>query len=441
MSISEVATFVALAAAGATALVTCPPLVLARRRAARLERACAQAQEQSGQLTAQAEADRAELHHLVGTRLPALVLHMGHQHVRVPGPLAVPSDDRTEREYQLLLGAVARAVVAERVRVDAAAQAVLRGTTTVMQAKSYQLQDAVAKLVNLYDDPRLAGALLGVDELNEQILRRIQATAVVCGATVGLTRGDSPLAELVTGASGRIPGYQRVQTQNQLALPQGVVAVVGRAAEPVAVVVAELLANAVTHSHGTLPVDVSLHQTDTGAVVIVDDDGVGLIPEEMEFAQQMISGQLPLKLADLGDPPRLGFAAIGRLVEGFDLRVSVDKRSPYGGVRAILYIPKHLLRVMPEADAVLSAATPPTVQHQVAADPGPAGTPEPGLVGAGGASVLPRRTRVSAQQPSGPPAHARPERTPEEASAPWGAFQRGSASGRQAAESSEGSTA
>ncbi|MFF8815017.1 ATP-binding protein [Streptomyces pactum] len=467
-----------LALGGFAAVAQAPLLWRSRRRLtrARSERDAAAAEAE--RLTARLRELTEETHHLAAARLPALVNRLRHDHVPVPG-LAHPHllGSETDRDHRAVLDLVSRAVLGERERVDEAAQAVLRGATRAMQARSYRLQDRLNAMQHRYEDPGVIRDTVELSRLNEQILRRVQATGVVCGATAGLTRADSHLGDVVVGAQSRIAGAERVRITSRLTEPVGVVA---RAVEPAAIVLAELLANAVHHSHGTLEVDVSLHLSDTGAVVVIDDAGVGMHPEEVAYATRMVSGRHPLLLTGLGDPPRLGFAVIGRLVRQFGFAVSVDKPAPYGGVRAVVHIPRRLLTLLDETTTPMSVAAPlpgrsgaghGRPQEPAAPRPGAAwpAAPEPvpgprTPAGPGGRSGpppppppdpdtpagpgmplgpqtpagLPRRRR-RAGTPDGPPADApdtprppAPTRTPEEAGALWGSFQRGTASGRAA---------
>lgn len=297
-----------------------------------------------------------ETQHLISVRMPALVTHLAHQHVAVPGLKHQPfAGTEVEQLHRSALEQLSQAIAAERERVDEAAQAVMRGATTVIQAQSYQLQSKVEAMQHRYDTPDLAQDLLELDLLNEQNLRRIQATGVLCGASPGLTRVDSHLGDVVVGAQSRVRGYRRIEVTSQLDAP---VAVVARAVEPVAITVSELLANAVHHSHGTLAVDVSLHQAESGAVIVIDDAGVGMHADEIEFATRMLAGRDSLRLSELGDPPRSGFATIGRLVRQYGFSVSVDKPAPYGGVRAVVLIPGHLLTLLDEEERPMSVMAP-----------------------------------------------------------------------------------
>ncbi|MCM2413314.1 sensor histidine kinase [Streptomyces sp. RKAG290] len=431
---------------------------------------------EAAQLAAGQQALVEETRHLVGTRLPALTMHLAHRHVPVPGLLhSAFTGTGTDQAHREVLDHLSRTVTAERHRVDEAAQTVVRGATTVIQALSHQMRSKIDEMQHRYDDPGLAQDLLGLDHLNEQNLRHIQGTGVLCGAWPGLTHADSHLGDIVAGAQSRIRGYHRVQVTSQMDIP---VAVVARAVEPIAITVAELLANSIHHTHGTLAIDVSLHQVESGACIVIDDAGVGMHADETEFATRLLSGQRSILLTELGDPPRTGFAKISRLMHQYGFSVSMDKPSPYGGVRAVVFIPGNLLTLLDEETHPMSAmaplprpAAPPrtttlprrTSPARAAALPsadaaGVTGTDEAadavGIEATGRTSdtvgieeadraadaegteeALPRRRRRD-RRPTGELPAARPDNalTPEETQATWTAFQAGTASGRAASQ-------
>ncbi|MCX5205496.1 sensor histidine kinase [Streptomyces sp. NBC_00237] len=449
-----------------------------RQRLATSEAQHLASQQSNSELTARLRAVEAEIQHLAGARLPDLSQALAHPHVPVRGLL----DNRfagtgTDLALSAVLEQTATAVTKERERVDAAAQSTLRGATTTIQALLYRLQTSLQDMQHRYDDPGVAQDLLAADFLNEQALRRIQATGVVCGAWPGLTREDSYLAELVVGASSRLRGYERVQISNQLRDP---VAVVARAVEPIAITVTELLANALHHSHHGLPVAVTLQQGNRGASVIIDDYGVGMHPDELRRAEELLSGDDELLFTQLGDPPRSGFAAAGRLVRQYGFGVHVEP-SPYGGVRAVVYVPGDpLLTVLDEnvqpmsvmaplphhsgapdrphtplpsraaqaAPSASSAAQAPAARREAGADTpvrsrtratqatdatagGSPGAPADAAAEGG----LPRRQRrrpAAEAEQSLPRAEPAPARTPEDNASRWAALQQGTESGRAA---------
>ncbi|GAA4073309.1 ATP-binding protein [Streptomyces shaanxiensis] len=300
-----------------------------------------------------------EVEHLGTQRLPAAARQLAHPHVAVPGPLH-PQTSGTPLGLALehVLTGLRTELAAQRTRVDAAAQAGMRGATREIQAALYRLQDALRGLQQKYDDPELTQTLFQLDHENEQSLRRAQVAAVVCGAWVGLAREESHLVDAVTGGQARLVGYHRIRVHNHLAAGTGLVS---HAVEPVAIIVAELLDNALRHSAPDTDVVVNLEHVHHGACVTVDDAGLGMTQDERARAQRLVAGSEPILLTELGDPPRMGLAAIGQLTRQFDLSVDVSSPSPYGGVRAVLRVDSHLLsRIDPDERPPAASAPRPT---------------------------------------------------------------------------------
>ncbi|KND28933.1 ATP-binding protein [Streptomyces acidiscabies] len=327
-----------LAAGTLSALVLGGGLLRSRRRQTRQQAEIAALRTQ---LDGSVRAFTAEVEHLAGARVPAAARRITHPHLEIPGPLQ-PLTVGTPLGLALekVLEALRVEVTAQRGRVDAAAQAGMRGATREIQAALYRLQDALRGLQQQYDEPELAQTLFRLDHENEQSLRRAQVTAVVCGAWVGLAREESHLVDAVTGGQARLAGYHRVAVHNHL---EPGTALVSHAVEPVAIIVAELLDNALRHSAPDTDVVVGLEHVHHGVCVTIDDAGVGMTRDERERAQRFVAGDAPIHLTELGDPPRMGLAAIGRLTRQFELAVDLTSASPYGGVRAVLRIGTHLL--------------------------------------------------------------------------------------------------
>jgi signal transduction histidine kinase len=410
----------------------------------------------------------AEVVHLAAQRIPAEAARAAHPHVRVPGPL---HPEVAGGAFEDGLGGVLESVLAamaqERKRVDAAARAGMRGATRDIQAGLYRLQDQLRSLQQRHDEPELAQTLFALDHENEQSLRRAQVTAVVCGAWVGLAREESHLVEAVTGGQSRLVGYHRVKVNNHL---EPGTALVSHAVEPVAVIVAELLDNALRHSAPDTDIVVNLERVHHGVTVTVDDAGVGMAADERARAQALVAGTEPILLSELGDPPRMGLAAIGQLTRRFDLSVDLSSPSPYGGVRAVLLIRSHLLSHIDPTEQPPAASTPRSTRTPGPPAPTPALAEQPSANGghtraaddterpaathvaeedpdrtdlqpaapeqSGDEDVLPQRRRkprtgkaakAAASDPVPPP------HTPEQAAAALGALQAGTAAARSEA--------
>jgi hypothetical protein len=160
----------------------------------------------------------------------------------------------------------------------------------------------------------------------------------------------SSLTDVVRGATSRIRDYRRVQIP-----AQADIAVVSRAVEPIVLTVAELLDNGARHSQPSTTVEVNFQQAHNGMAIMIDDAGVGMTLEALQRAAWLLSGQGGHDINRLGDPPRIGFAVIGVLAARYGFSVSVDTQSPYGGVRAVVFLPTALL-TRAGAQAPLNAA-------------------------------------------------------------------------------------
>ncbi|MEU9046792.1 MULTISPECIES: ATP-binding protein [unclassified Kitasatospora] len=314
---------------------------------------------------ARAAALLAEIGHLARERVAATAVRLTHANAPLVGPLdPQAAGPEAVRALQSVLDATAAALADERERVDAAARAAMRGATSRIQTLLYQIQSLVQHLQHDNDDPRL----LEVDFRNEIALRRIQTVGVLCEAWPGLARTDSPLAEVVVGALSRVPGYGRIKVANHLREHR--LAVVARAAEPIAVTIAELLANATAYSHPETDVPVTVQQVGRGALVIIDDSGIGMDEDQLHRARRLLAGPPDLLLTELGNPPKTGFAVIGKLARQYGFSCHIEP-SPYGGMRTILRIPAGLVTVVDDGQP-LSVLTP--LPLRAGAGPAPAPT-------------------------------------------------------------------
>jgi len=380
-----------------------------------------------------------EVMHLVTTRLPALMESRYHRPADVPPPLhARLSGTAYSHSLHTVLQLFGEAVNRARTRAEQTAKSTLKAMMRSVQSLANEQQVAISTMQDRHDRPDVLEDLLKIDHTNSQLGRRAQATAVLCGSWPGQQRSASPLIDVVRGATSRIRDYLRVQVHAQVDI-----SVVSRAVEPVVLALAEVLDNAARHSQPNTSVEVNFQQAHNGMAVVVDDAGVGMSAEDLQHATTLLSGDQDIDINRLGDPPQVGFAVIGVLCARYGFTVSVDTRSPYGGVRAVVFLPNALLtRTTPRFPVSPggSAAGP-------AAGPVPAGPASPpsreGLRTAGG---LPKRRRraveeapvarppaATADTPSGRPAR--------QVAAGLGAWQRGTKSGRGSTSSdSEGTS-
>ncbi|CCK25688.1 hypothetical protein BN159_1309 [Streptomyces davaonensis JCM 4913] len=370
-----------------------------------------------------------ELRHLVSARLPALE-DAAHQQLPAVGML----DDRlADTEFAKCLDAVlerfAGAVEHARSRADQSAKAALKASMRSIQALANEQQVSIAEMQDRHDNPGVLRDLLEIDHANAQFGRRAQAIAVLCGSWPGRQRATSALIEAVRGATSRIRDYRRIRINGEVDI-----AVRSRAVEPVVLAVAELLDNAARHSQPGTNVEVTIQTVHNGACVVIDDAGVGMDGRAAEHAAELLAGTHAVDVTRLGDPPRFGFAVIGALTERYGFNVSVDTLSPYGGVRAVVFLPAALLTHL-DADPIAHPAAPdPDPDPEPAPEPELTPEPEPEPTEATTLGGLPKRRRRTARQPAPQPAPADEVggRSAEENARRMAAFARGTSSGRAA---------
>ncbi|MBT2394522.1 ATP-binding protein [Streptomyces sp. ISL-100] len=354
------------------------------------------------------------------------------------------------------------AVDTARSRADQSARATLKAAMRALQALANEQQLSISDMQDRHDSPDVLQGLLEIDHANAQFGRRAQAIAVLCGSWPGRQRVPSPLIDVVRGATSRIRDYRRVNVHSRVDMD-----VVSRAVEPVVLAVAELLDNAARHSQPNTTVEVSVQPAHNGICVVIDDAGVGMDARETEEAGRRLSGKEDIDINRLGDPPQFGFAAIGVLAARYGFTVSVDTRSPYGGVRAVLFLPHTLLnRVRAPKTAIAQEAEPvpapvpapvsapaPAPEVDITTDapearPSPERAPAPAAAQTSTAGGLPKRRRRAAQDDAAghhapaaapPPGdgHA-PVRPAAETASRMGAFARGTRFGRAASQDDEG---
>ncbi|MEK8170693.1 ATP-binding protein [Streptomyces sp. M19] len=126
--------------------------------------------------------------------------------------------------------------------------------------------------------------------------------------------------------------------------------------------VAELLENATVYSPSRTQVVVSIREVAAGAVVEIDDAGLGMPQDVLErAAAQLREG---LDLAQLGAVPRLGLACVGRWARELGFGVELSTASAYGGARVVVFVP-HRLLTEPAGGARETAAEPVVVEPTV----------------------------------------------------------------------------
>jgi signal transduction histidine kinase len=231
-------------------------------------------------------------------------------------------------------------------------------------------------------------------EVFDDLLRLDHGTSLIgrLADTISVLGGGRPgrqwplpvsLYSVLRGAMSRILEYRRIELSSIVNIN-----IKGTAVEPVIHAAAELLDNATRYSPPSNKVHVTASEVQAGIAIEIEDAGVSLSEESRARIEQMIEDAKNGDDAqNLGENPRLGLAVVGRLCKHFDMEVSL-RASAYGGVRAILIIP----RVMTTTEPGVGAA------HGI----GATGVPQPELGAVEGPKRPPKKRRpTSPKIPAG----------------------------------------
>lgn len=255
--------------------------------------------------------------------------------------------------------------------------------------------------------------LLHIDHGTALIGRLADSIAVISGARPGRQwQREVPLFRVLRGAMSRILEYQRVDLHSVAE-----VAIEGPTVEPLIHALAELLDNATRYSPPQTRVHLTAIEVQSGVAVEIEDGGVGLSEDARVRAERVLAlGQSGLDLNDLGETPRLGLTVVSQLARMNNFQISL-RPSAYGGVRAVLVVPKDVIAPLPANSLIPGIRTPMPGPMPMMAGP----VDEEPMVVQRNANGLPQRVRRSNGAPRPRPggvARPKPAARPVRASAP-----------------------
>lgn len=231
----------------------------------------------------------------------------------------------------------------QRTAVDAAVgQAELRaGVSRIFLNIARRNQSLLHRQLKMLDElesraePDDLEELFRIDHLTTRMRRHAESLIILSGATPGRGwRHPVRFADVLRAAISEIEDYTRVTV-----LTDSEDGLVGAAVTDVVHLLAELLENATTFSPPNTEVRVMAERVGTGFAVEIEDRGLGVKNELLEEANRRLAEPPEY---DLVDTDQLGLFVVARLAARHDINVSL-KRSPYGGVTAIVLLPHDLV--------------------------------------------------------------------------------------------------
>lgn len=387
----------ATALLGAGFVVTSAGLIAQTRSKRSLAARGASLEQQRDAARARAAALETEVRHFAEVTMPALVdvLARGHRGVPVPGlhqeELVGTTIDQAHQGIRRLLQ---EALTVTREQIGRAARSSVRDVIDEAQTRLHRCQmTAVQEMERHPDGTAYHQSLMNIDHLVTQALHTLQRTRILTGSWPGAQRADCTVREVVESARGRINDYLRVAYTYEQST--GETWLEGRVVEPVTVALTELLSNATAYSDGKVFVEVQPFQT--GYCIVVDDGGLNMNAFQREEAARQLAQHEVLDVTTVQDTGQLGFMVIGRLASEYGFAADVTSTSPYGGVRAVLRIPRELFghgptdeEIRADRHAAMALTTQAPLPHGSPAPTEDAHTPPAEGTGTGG---LPQRRR------------------------------------------------
>jgi signal transduction histidine kinase len=229
-----------------------------------------------------------------------------------------------------------------------------RGVSDVFRNLARRSQSLLHRQLALLDnmerrasEPEELEDLYRIDHLTTRMRRHSEGLIILSGETPGRGwRHPVRLIDVLRAAVAEVEDYTRIRvtTATQAAL-------IGPAVADVIHLIAELAENATIFSPPNAPVRIHGDIVGRGFAVEIEDRGLGIAEEKL--AQINHDLEHPPQF-DLSGSEQLGLFVAGQLARRHEIRITLQA-SPYGGITAIVLIPKTL--IVDEAEAATIAAS------------------------------------------------------------------------------------
>ena len=182
------------------------------------------------------------------------------------------------------------------------------------------------------ENPKILADLFRLDHLATRMRRNAESLLVLAGIDTGRRLREAlPTSDVIRTASSEIEHYERIQ----LDLPVDPL-MLGHTALPAAHMLAELLENATVFSDPGTPVYVSTGIDDTAVIITIQDQGLGMLPEELDMANTKIAAT---SASDVLGSQRLGLYVVGRIAARLGSQVTLSKGPDDKGTLATVRMP------------------------------------------------------------------------------------------------------
>lgn len=235
------------------------------------------------------------------------------------------------------------------------------------QSMLYRQLDIINELEHKERDPDALGELFRLDHLATRIRRNAESLLVLSGEEAPrIWREPVALVDVVRAAIAETEHLDRV-----IFFVDEQLAVVGHCVADLTHVLAELTENAVRFSPPEATVTIRTRRgrpLPSGAVITIEDWGVGMPPEQLAHANELLARPRDL---DLSVSQRLGLHVVARLAARHGIQVSLSP-TPGCGVTAVVNLPEALFTSSCPSEVGKATAAIPHPRQVMAATHSPA---------------------------------------------------------------------
>jgi signal transduction histidine kinase len=213
-----------------------------------------------------------------------------------------------------------------------------------LQSLVHREIELLDELENEVEDPDLLKGLFHVDHLATRIRRHAENLAVLGGA-VSRRQWSRPvtMTEVLRSSIAEVEHYPRVKLVPPI---EGTLR--GHAVADVIHLLAELVENATVFSAPQTQVLLRAQHVTAGLAIEVDDRGLGMPAEEQRRMNAVLSDPERIDVGELLRDGRIGLFVVSALAQRHGIVVQLQSNI-YGGIQAVLVLPRELLGDDPAA--------------------------------------------------------------------------------------------
>jgi HAMP domain-containing protein len=290
-----------------------------------------------------------------GRRLPGVVQRLQEgEPVDLEAESAPPIEVRSRDEIGHLAEAF-NSVHRVAVRVAGREAALRRSVGDMFLNLARRSQSLIERQLEVIDELERSGsgadvrARLGeLDHLATRMRRNAENLIILSGSEPARRwRGPIDLREVVLASVEEVKEHTRVEV-----LPLDQLQLAGHAAADVMHLLAELIENAVTFSAPGTKALVAGQPLPAGYLLEIEDQGLGMADEQLVKVNQRLAKPPDI---DFALAKMLGFFVVTQLASRHGIKVQL-RHSWYGGITALVLLPRQLLVNVPDAPAAATDA-------------------------------------------------------------------------------------